>query len=358
MNRNNKTLVILTPGFPANEADSTCLPFPQLFVKTLQQLNPSLQIIVLAFQYPFIKTAYTWHGVKVITFNGRNRGKINRLLVWKSVWKHINKIVAENNVTGFLNFWLGECGLMGSYAAGKHRLPSYTWLLGQDARKNNRYFSLIKPAAQNLVALSDSVANECYRNYRVMPANIVPPGVETTPNDLLPLMQEDEVARNIDLLGVGSLIPLKRYDIFIRVVAALKLRYDDIKAVICGQGSEKDNLQRMIDDGGLSQNVELYGELSHKAVMGLMRRSKILLHPSSYEGFATVYTEALYAGAQVVGFCKPMNTIFKNQHVVKTIEEMISVTAALLSDNRLDHESVVTWPIETTCRKILALYGS
>src|ERR1700712_5334910 len=119
MNESAKTFIILTPGFPANGADSTCLPFPQLFVKTLKHLNPSLKIIVFAFQYPFVKSTYNWHDVTVISFNGRNKGKLSRLLTWRSIRKRLNAIVKENNVTGILNFWLGECGLIGKHAAKK-----------------------------------------------------------------------------------------------------------------------------------------------------------------------------------------------------------------------------------------------
>jgi len=351
MNKEKKTLVILTPGFPANEADSTCLPFPQLFVKTLGQLNPSLNIIVLAFQYPFTRSVYEWHSSTIIPFNGRNKGKINRLLVWKAAWKRLNTIVKENNVTGILNFWLGECSLIGRYAAKKHRLQSFTWLLGQDARSGNRYFSLIKPDARYLVALSDFLADEFYRNYGIMPAHIIPPGIDT---GAFPVTA---AVRDIDILGAGSLIPLKQYDIFVQVVAMLALAHPGIKTVICGKGTEKENLQQMINNAGLSGNIELRGELSHDAVMGLMQRSKVFLHPSSYEGFATVFTEALYAGAHVVGFCRPMHTIFKNQYVVKTKEEMAGKVNELLDDNKLNHETVITWPVETTCQKILSLYG-
>ena len=120
---------------------------------------------------------------------------------------------------------------------------------------------------------------------------------------------------------------------------------------------KKMHLQKMIDEAGLNANIQLCGELHHLEIIGLMQRSKILLHPSSYEGFATVYTEALYAGAHVVGFCQPMDAVFKHQHTVNTEEEMFEITASLLDDKMWDHESVVTYPIATTCKKILQLYG-
>lgn len=350
MNVQHKTLVILTPGFPANEADSNCLPFPQLFVKKLAQLQPALNIVVMAFQYPFFASTYSWNGVTVIALNGRNKGKLNRLLVWKAVLKNIHAINKKNKLTGILNFWLGECGLVGKYAGKKYGIPCYTWLLGQDARRPNRYYRYIKPTSQSLVALSDAVADEFYRNYQIMPANIIPPGVETTDTETR------AAVRDIDILGVGSLIPLKRFDIFITVVKSLADTWPRIHAVICGQGPERLKLRQMIINAGLENNITLAGELRHDVVMTLMRRSKILLHPSSYEGFATVYTEALYAGAQVVGFCQPMKEIFPHQHVVETIPGMIDTVQALLADEQLQHRPVITWPIETTCSKVLALF--
>ena len=351
MKGTNKTLIILTPGFPANEADSTCLPFPQLFVKKIKQLEPSLQIIVLAFQYPFVESTYSWNNITVIAFNGQSRGKLQRLLLWRKIWKRLNIIVRENNVIGILSLWLGEAALIGKYAAKKHRIPFFTWLLGQDAKPGNRYFSLIRPQAQNLVALSDFLATTFSNNYHIVPAHIIPPGIDTK-------NFRDKVSiRDIDILGAGSLIPLKQYELFIKVVGIIIQVHPGIRAKICGDGPERIRLQRLINDNGLSANIELCGELPHDEVLELMLRSKIFLHPSSYEGFATVLTEALYAGCQIVCFCKPMRTVFENQHVVMTGNEMIEKTLILLEDQHLSYNSVITWPIEESCQKMLALFG-
>ena len=53
MKHDPKTLVILSPGFPKDEADTTCLPAHQVFIKSLNKNFPSLKIIILSFQYPF-----------------------------------------------------------------------------------------------------------------------------------------------------------------------------------------------------------------------------------------------------------------------------------------------------------------
>lgn len=347
----NKTLVILSPGFPEDEADSTCLPFPQLFVRKLKELNPSLNVIVLAFQYPYTSSEYKWHNVTVIPFNGKEKGKLSRLMTWYSVWKRLKKIMKENDVTGILNFWLGECALIGKHAAKKYHVKNFTWLLGQDAKKGNRYFSLIKPAAQNLIALSDFLNDEFYRNYKIRPANVIPPGIDTNEFLLQP------VERNIDILGAGSLIPLKQFDVFIKLVAQSVKKNTAIRAVICGKGPEQALLQRMINENNLSKNIQLYGEMPHERVLELMQHSTIFLHPSSYEGFGVVLSEALYAGAQVVSFCKPMNVAFKNHHVVSSEKEMADKVEEILNRTDRKHENIMTYQIKETCNRVLSLYS-
>src|ERR1700760_5082230 len=125
MTPGNKALIILIPGFPANEEDSTCLPFQQDFVRHLKLLNPGLDIKVLAFQYPFFEGVYHWHKVEVYAFNGRNKGGFRRLLLWRSVWGRLKKIFAEERVLGILSFWMGEAALIAKYAAKQHGVRSF-----------------------------------------------------------------------------------------------------------------------------------------------------------------------------------------------------------------------------------------
>src|SRR5580698_1464566 len=109
MKRKLDTLVILSPGFAANEADTACLPPMQLFVKALKEICPGLHIIVIAFQYPFFADEYGWHGVEVVSLGGSGKKRLFRLLNWIEVWILLRKINREYRVIGLLSFWLGEC---------------------------------------------------------------------------------------------------------------------------------------------------------------------------------------------------------------------------------------------------------
>src|ERR1041384_4250907 len=108
------TLIILTPGFPKDETDSTCIPPQQVFVRAVARNFPQLDIMVLSFHYPYHKTPYTWHGILVIPFGGRNKGGINKLFLKKRIREELANIYASKRVAGILSFWCGECALIGS----------------------------------------------------------------------------------------------------------------------------------------------------------------------------------------------------------------------------------------------------
>ncbi|HEX3769151.1 MAG TPA: glycosyltransferase [Puia sp.] len=346
-----KTLIILIPGFPADESDSTCLPFPQTFVRHLKRLNPGLNIKVLAFQYPFFESVYEWHGIEVHAFNGRNLGGLSRLFLWRRIWHRVKRIFKKEDVLGVLSFWMGETALIGKWAAKKYGVRSFTWLMGQDARKNNRYISITRLKSESLIALSDFLADEYYRNYKIKPGITIPPGIDAAS---FPSSADE---RRIDILGVGSLIPLKRFDQIITIVAALVESHPGIRAVICGEGPERKKLQQLIEDLHLTGQIELTGELHHDRILEMMRESKILVHPSGYEGFGLVFLEALYAGARVLSYCKPMHVQFDHHHVVTTFDEMKIKLTELLDNKCQSQGSVLIYPIEESCNKIISLYS-
>ena len=347
----NRTLIILIPGFPANEHDSTCLPFQQSFVEHLKLLNPGLNIKVLAFQYPFFENVYHWHAVEVHAFNGRNQGGFRRLLLWRKILRRLKKIFREQQVMGILSFWMGEAALIAKYASKKYGVRSFTWLMGQDARKNNWYVSITRPKPESLIALSDFLSDEYYKNYKMRPAFTIPPGIDMAS---FPVGTGE---RKIDILGVGSLIPLKQFDQIIKLVAELSDTHPGIRVVICGEGPERAKLQQLIQDSRLTGQIELRGELDHGSILEIMAESRILVHPSAYEGFGVVFLEALYTGTHVVSFCQPMHIHFNHHHIVKTQEEMKKKVIELLDSKQLKQDRVLIYPIEETCKKILSLYN-
>jgi len=89
-----------------------------------------------------------------------------------------------------------------------------------------------------------------------------------------------------------------------------------------------------------------------------MQRSKIFLHTSNYEGFGAVLSEALYAGAHVVSFCKPMTKDFRHHHVVRTMDEMTIGISAILRNHTRGHDPVLMYPVQQVAKDMVSLFVS
>jgi len=350
MKNDKDVFVILTPGFPANERDDTCLPFLQNLIKAINKEFTDVSIVVLSFQHPPKAQEYLWNNNRVIPFGGKNKGKFLRRILWVKVWRKLRALNKKNNIKGLFSLWLGECALLGKRFGEKYNIAHKAWILGQDARPGNKYVVRIKPAPGELIAISDFIANQLFANYLIRPTQIIPNGIDKTQFDLTP------AERTIDIMGAGSLIVLKQYHLFISIIRELKKKYPAIESFIAGKGPEKESLQSLITNLQLEDNISLPGEVVHGALLGLMQRSKIFLHPSSYEGFSMSCLEALCAGCHVISFCSPMEESIEHWLVVKTKEEMVAKALELLAQPGLEYKMVVPYSIDETAKCIMKLY--
>lgn len=350
MTDKKETLVILSPGFPASEEDTTCLPFHQVFVRALQRNFPAFNIIIIAFQYPPVATEYKWNNNTVISLNGKKKGKINRLLLWIKAWRVLKKIKKHNHVKGLLSFWLNECALVGKYFGKRHHIKHYCWMIGQDAKKGNPYVKLVRPRGNQIIAISDFLASQFYENYQVKPFRVITNGIDVG------LFEKEAKERRIDILAAGSLIPLKQYNVFIETVKLVHDELPQLKAMLCGAGPEEQNLKMLAKMYGLEKNVHLAGERKHKEILALMQQCRVFLHTSNYEGFSTVCLEALYAGAHVISFFSAMEKDITHWHIVQTKEEMASKALELLLDPFTQYTPVLPYNIDYIATSVMKLF--
>ena len=347
--KKGKTLLVLTPGFPIDESDSTCLPAQQEFLKALYNLYPDLTIMVVAFQYPYTRKTYNWNGITVIPFYGRNRGNIYRRILWWQIWKTILQLTRQYHVVGFLSFWLGECALLGKKLSLKTGIKTLVWLLGQDAKKGNKYVRKISPQAGELIAISDFISTNFQMHYGITPKHIIPIGISP---DGFPKEAAEGV---IDIMGAGSLIPLKQFDVFIDVIQSLVPNHPKLKVILCGDGPEKEKLQSRIVRDNLQKNIQLLGEVPHVEVLKWMKSATVFLHTSSYEGFGGVCLEALHAGAVVVSTVQPMNNIIERFHVISKKADLVPFIDGLLRLNPA-RKSVSPYLAKDAAKKIMNLF--
>lgn len=319
------TLVVISPGFPKDEHDSTCLPAQQVFFKTFRKQYPRLNIVVLALHYPYTTQTYRWNGIDVIPFNGRRYGRWARPLLWYMATRQLRRLSANPHRFQILSLWCAETALIAARFSRRVGVRYWSWILGQDARPGNFLVPWIKPDPRRLIALSDFLADTFEQNHGIRPHHIVPNALDYTL-----FHKHPPPARTIDMLGVGSLIPLKRFEIFLDIVSHLKQTFPNIRAVLCGKGPEEKRLRRIARELNLGQNVTFCGEYTHQDTLKMMLSSKILVHPSVYEGYSTACLEALYAGCEVISFTRAENADIPQWHVVNSSDEMLATCEALL----------------------------
>jgi glycosyltransferase involved in cell wall biosynthesis len=100
------------------------------------------------------------------------------------------------------------------------------------------------------------------------------------------------------IVGIGSLIKLKRWDRLLDAASNLKMRGVDFQVEIAGGGPLRESLERQIQDLGLVDRVRLIGHTND--VASLLATSTFLVHTSEIEGSPNVITEAMACGRPVI----------------------------------------------------------
>jgi GalNAc-alpha-(1->4)-GalNAc-alpha-(1->3)-diNAcBac-PP-undecaprenol alpha-1,4-N-acetyl-D-galactosaminyltransferase len=102
------------------------------------------------------------------------------------------------------------------------------------------------------------------------------------------------------LVGVGRLDAQKGFDRALAAFAELAHRFPDWDLWIWGEGTERVQLEKMIQSLGLSDRVRLPGVT--RAIAAELCCSHVLVISSRYEGFPNALGEAMAAGLPAVGF--------------------------------------------------------
>ena len=105
-----------------------------------------------------------------------------------------------------------------------------------------------------------------------------------------------EEERKIDILFVGRFEEQKNPIMFVDTIKDIVNRgYENLKVVMIGRGSLKENTIKYIKKNSLENNIEIkdFTDEPHK----YMKQSKIFYTPSRFEGFGLVFLEAIVNGS-------------------------------------------------------------
>lgn len=82
----------------------------------------------------------------------------------------------------------------------------------------------------------------------------------------------------------ARLVTWKGIDGIIRAIALLKEKFPDIKLVVAGDGPERENLEKIAHDLGVTDRINFLGNISRAETWRLRKQSEIYVLNSIYEG--------------------------------------------------------------------------
>jgi len=341
----------ITPGFAADEHDYNCIPPMQLLAKELLWRDVDLQIVAL--EYPFRSKPYRWHEATVFPCNGQNRLWLKPRTLWRAM-RFCQAITFRKfrttDVSAIHSFWLGWASGVGEKVSARRGIPHFTTLMGQDVLPENRKFlrSLSPERAARLVAVSEFQNSIFEKNTGLRAAYVIPWGVNGAE---IPSVLPAE--RPLDVLGVGSLLSVKNWEKWLRVIAATIHTFPNLRAELIGGGPERAKLEQLAHKLGLSKNVRFVGDLPRPEVLARMRNAKILLHTADFESFGYVLAEAAGAGCRVVstlvGIAPEMGAVAEN------VEDLARLVVEGLQQPVEEH-SFAPFTMKNTTEAYLRLY--
>jgi 1,2-diacylglycerol 3-alpha-glucosyltransferase len=308
-------LLILTPGFAVNEADTSCLPFLQLYLDELKKQD--CRITIVTEDHPQTEN-YSWKNIEVITVRKRAT-LLSKIMGRFTLLKTIEAIHKRSPVDVVHSIWCNWASVKANAFCEKNRIRHVVTLAGQEPVQAR---GLIKKM-NKLQCVPVCVSNFQLKAGASAGANIkemIHWGIE----NIVP----ESLNRDIDLLFCGSLNKVKNYSTFLVIVKKLVQTNSVNSSVMCG-GGQVEAVKLIARKSGL-KSLSITGEIKRNEVLDLMKRAKVFVHTSNYEAFGLVLAEAMACGCHVVSAPTGIAATDHNIHKCTSVDDFVNVISKLL----------------------------
>ena len=172
----------------------------------------------------------------------------------------------------------------------------------------------------------------------------------------------------------GRHIPEKRVPAIVPAIALARRRLPELRALILGDGPERERVQREVRAHGLQDVVEVPGFVATNVVEDAISRALCLLLPSSREGYGLVVVEAAARGTPSIVVAGPDNaavelvTDGRNGYVADSAgpEALAEAIVAVHEGGPALRKSTEAWfarnverfSLEHSLKIVLGVYGS
>lgn len=163
-------------------------------------------------------------------------------------------------------------------------------------------------------------------------------------------------SRPREILAVGRLVPVKRFDMLIRAAAEARRTVPDLTLTIVGDGYERQRIEQQIARLGATGWVTMTRHVSDEALLEHYRRARVVASASVREGWGLTLTEAAACGTpavatRVVGHIDTVDDgvsgvlVDDEAHLARALAELCTDDTrwAQLVDGAIRHASQFSW---------------
>ena len=221
-------------------------------------------------------------------------------------WDKINKYIPNLNkkydvavsfLEGLSNFYVTEkvdaCIKIGWIRADyelwgydrNHDLPYF--------KKLNYLFSVSDANAEKMKNIFPEIADKIYTMYNILDFDLI-----AKKSKMKIAESEFNENKDITILSIGNLRPVKGYDKSIEACKILKEKGYNFKWFVLGEGNDRARLEKMIDANELGKCFFLLGLKDNP--YPYLAAADIYVQSSKHEGFSTTIREAKFFGLPIV----------------------------------------------------------
>jgi len=302
---------LIVPGF---SSDATDWGIPVL-VDVIRELSQRVELHVFALRYPHRNDRYHLHGTEVHALGGGTVRGLRRPALLAAACAGVIGEHRRRPFTALHGVWADEPGFV-AVAAGRFlRIPAIVSIMGGELISmpnigygghlawSNRLLSAVAlHGAARVTAGSTQLVELARPTLRPSRRSRIARLVWGIDPCLFELRgQSIELAGEVRVLHVGSLVPIKDQVTLLRAIARVKDSQAGIHLHIVGDGPLRTQLSHQARTLGLTTCVTFHGHVDRRALAAYYRAAHVLAVTSRYEAELVVALEAAVCGTPIVG---------------------------------------------------------
>ncbi len=292
---------ILTPGFSAHP-DDWAIPVLQNLVT---RLSHSHDVRVFTLRYPYKRGRYRIGKAEVFSLGGADRGGLLRLPILVNAVRAVRRAHREKPFDLLHAFWMDEPAFAALWAARALRVPVLASVMGgelvgfpglryggQLSRINRLLTRYSLREATIVTAGSRIIADLAQRRFGRAGVQLLPLGVDTSL--FQPALEGQGVrsGREVRLLSVGSLVPVKDHLNLFGALARLTAHGLPVHLDVVGGGRLEAELKSWVRAHNLVEHVTWQGAIPHPVTPARYRAADLLVISSRFESQSLALLEA------------------------------------------------------------------